>query len=366
MLLTKLDRYIAREILLTLLAVQLTLFVILVSNQALRVLAEVSAGTLPGGTVARLLALSAVKTFARLLPIAFFLGIILAMGRLYKDSEVVVMRACGVSDWALYRPVLLLGVPLVLLQLTASLYLVPWSVRSAELITDSARADAEVAGLRPGRFVTSRDGRITIFVEQLDGEGRMQGVFLHRSSGPLFSVERAGTGLQRSDPATGDRALVLEGGRRYEGAAGDARSRVIEYDRHAVLLQRRPAPTQIDRLGGLQTSVLAGIDDPRARTELAWRTAVPVAAGMLAVIAVPLSRVSPRQGRFGKLAAGVLVYIVYLNLLSIARAWMEQGVVGPVPGFWWVHLLAVAFAATLLAQQNRWLARWRHRREVAA
>lgn len=91
--------------------------------------------------------------------------------------------------------------------------------------------------------------------------------------------------------------------------------------------------------------------------EMQWRLSVPIATVLLALLAVPLSRSRPREGRYGRIAIGLLVFIIYLNLLSAAKAWTEEGAISPMLGLWWVHGCMVLFTLTLLGLQNRWLRR---------
>jgi lipopolysaccharide export system permease protein len=93
--------------------------------------------------------------------------------------------------------------------------------------------------------------------------------------------------------------------------------------------------------------------DPLHRAELQWRIGVPLSTIILAIFAVPLSRSQPRSGRYGRLAVGLLVFIIYFNLLSAAKAWVEKGELDPALGLWWVHGLVLLAALMLLAAQNQ-------------
>jgi lipopolysaccharide export system permease protein len=78
------------------------------------------------------------------------------------------------------------------------------------------------------------------------------------------------------------------------------------------------------------------------------------------VIAVPLSRLKPRQGRYARLWVAVVIYLVYSNLITLGRSWIEHGTVPASIGLWWTHGAVIA-AAALLVLGPRWLARLRHR-----
>jgi lipopolysaccharide export system permease protein len=360
--LNRLDRYIAREIAVSLTAVQIVLLLIMVSNQVLRVLGDVTAGTLPADAVATVLTGFSIKTFLRLLPISFYLGVILGLGRLYRDSEIVVMRACGVTDWDLLRPVAAVGLPVMLLSAAATLYVIPWADRIAEAATEAAAAELGLGALRPGRFTVADDGRITLFVEDIARDGRsLEGVFVENRGGARRGVERAEGGKSILDTRSGDRFLVLGPGVRYEGESGQATMRIIEYREHGILLREREPVVNLDRIRVKATAELMQSNRRADRVELQWRFSLPFATVALGLLALPLSRVSPRQGRFGKFAVGLLAFIVFMNLLGLNRAWMEKGLVGAFPGFWWIYVLGVVVAVMLMALQNRWLERWRYR-----
>jgi lipopolysaccharide export system permease protein len=102
----------------------------------------------------------------------------------------------------------------------------------------------------------------------------------------------------------------------------------------------------------MQTAGLFNSSDPAQVAELHWRLGIPLATLILAFMAVPLSKSQPRQGRYGRLAIGLLVYIIYLNLMTAGKAWLEQGTVSGSVGLWWVHALMLSFALVMLGMQN--------------
>lgn len=361
-MLNRLDRYVAREIAIAVIAVQLVLLLILVSNQVLRVLADVMAGVLPGEAVATVLASFSLKTFLRLLPVSFYLGVILGLGRLYRDSEIVVMRACGVSDGDLLRSVAVVALPVMLFSGVGSLHLIPWANRVAEAATEIAAGQLGIGAFRPGRFTGVGDDSVSMFVEGIAGDGRaLEQVFIENRAGPSVGVERAERGRLIEDARSGDRFLVLGPGVRYEGVPGQAAMRIIEYGEHGILLREQEPVVNLDRISGKANAELMASLRREDRVELHWRISQPFAILVLGLVALPLSRASPRQGRFGRIAVGLLTFIVFMNLVGLNRAWMEKGLIGLFPGFWWVYALGVVIALALLGRQNRWLDRWRLR-----
>ena len=181
----------------------------------------------------------------------------------------------------------------------------------------------------------------------------MHNVFLQRNvpDGSVQVVVAArGEQVVGEDPDS--RMLVLNDGRRYEGVPGAARFRVLEFGEHGIPYRLPGVEPEEPRPRALRTAELLHAGDPASVAELQWRLSVPLSTLLLGFLAVPLARSQPREGRYGRIAAGLLIFIVYFNLLSAAKAWTEAGRIAPELGLWWVHGGLFLFAVLLLAMQN--------------
>jgi lipopolysaccharide export system permease protein len=346
------DRYIVREVLLTLLAVTAILMLIVVSNRLTGYLTDAAEGALPGNVVFALLGLKAVGYLGLLLPLAFYLGIMLGLGRLYRDSEMAALAACGVGSARIYRALLLLAVPLVVLLSLLAFWLAPRAEALHTQIRDRALQTLDLSVLIAGRFRESSDGQRVIYVERLGDDRRsVKNVFVQSRDGELLGVVASEHAYQHTVAETGDRYIVLVDGYRYEGTPGQADFRVVEFERHGVRIQEATPAAAGNRLPERPTSQLLGSGRRADVAELQWRIAQPLALLLLMLLAVPLARATPREGRYGRVLFAVLVYIVYVNLMSVARIWLERGVTAPALGLWWVHALLLAFAVALLVRQ---------------
>jgi lipopolysaccharide export system permease protein len=354
-----LDRYIFREIAATWLAVTFVLLMILLTNQFARILGEVAKGKLPKGAVMDVIGLSAVQYLTVLVPIGLFLSIMLALGRLYRDSEMPAMMACRVGPSGVYRPLVWLTLPLVLGVAWLAIDLGPRALQTVERIGAEARREADLASIEPGRFTVFGPNNAVVYGERVTADGFMENVFLQRfvedDNGEANIVEvvvaERGEQVESDDPDI--RFLVLYNGRRYEGVPGTPQFRVVEFAEHGIpyrlpsLEPPEPEPRE------MPVSRLIRSTDPLHRAELQWRIGVPLSTIILAIFAVPLSRSQPRSGRYGRLALGLLVFIIYFNLLSAAKAWVEKGEVDPAVGLWWVHGLFLLAALVTLGVQDQ-------------
>jgi len=348
-----LDRYIFREIASTWLAVTAVLLTILLTNQFARVLGEVAKGKLPKGAAFDVIGLSAVQYLTVLVPIGLFLSIMLALGRLYRDSELPAMMACRVGPAGIYRPLTWLTIPLVIGVAWLAIDFGPSALVAVERIGAEARREADLASIEPGRFTVIGPDNAVVYGERVSSAGVMENVFMQRiTDDGVVEVVVAERGEQVASDDPDIRLLVLHNGRRYEGVPGTAQFRVVEFAEHGIPY-RLPSldPPELTA----QTMPVADLlrnRDAEHRAEWQWRVSVPLSTIILAIFAVPLARSQPRAGRYGRLAIGLLVFVIYFNLLSAARAWVERGEIDPNLGLWWVHGGALLAALTLLAVQN--------------
>ncbi len=346
------ERYLFREMATTLVAVTTVLFLIFISMWFARLLGQVAAGDLQLNVVFLLLALKSVDALVLLLPLSLFLAVLLAFGRLYKDSEMVAMLACGVSLLRVTRFVFWFGLGFGIIIGAVSLYYGPLAKVERYNMQEKLGASVGLESIAAGQFRELAGGEVIFYAERLSDSGdAMENVFIqgmHRGAENLLVAERAR--LREDD--RGGRYLVLENGYRYEGVPGRADFRIIHYRQHEIRVAEPKTVTEQEsnETATLSTLFLWASDDPGHKAELQWRLAMPLSAVLLALLAVFLSRTNPRQGRYGKFFLGILVYIIYSNLLAVARTWVERGKVDPLIGIWWVHGLLLLVVAVMMFQ----------------
>lgn len=350
-----LDRYIFREIAVTWLGVTMILLMILLTNQFARVLGDVAKGKLPRNAAFDVIGLSAAQYLTVLVPIGLFLAVMLALGRLYRDSEMPAMMACRVGPSGIYRPLLWLLLPLALGVAWLSIEGTPRALTKIELISAEARREADLASIEPGRFTVIGPDRAVVYGESISTEGLMEKVFLERQvegNGVEVVIAKRGEQVDSNDPNT--RMLVLHEGRRYEGVPGTAEFRVVEFLEHGIPYRLPSLQPADPRPRAMSFARLWTSDELQHIAERQWRLSVPISTVLLALLAVPLARSRPREGRYGRIAIGLLVFIVYFNLLSAAKAWTEEATISPSLGLWWVHGCVLLFTLVLLGLQNGW------------
>lgn len=346
------QRYLAREIIVTFLAVTLVLSLIYASATFLRFLGDVAGSDIPAGATLSILALKLLGSMGHLLPLSLYLAVLLGFGRLYRDQEMTALAACGIGPNQLLRIVLMLSAVIGAGIGAITLYAAPWAERQVLHIKADAEAQASFAGLAAGRFTSFRGANVVFYVERASEDTRqMERVFAHRRVDGVGYVLTADKAYLTVDEETGERFVIFVDGYRYEGTPGQADFKVTRYREHGLRIPAPEALTPEFRKATRPTQQIWTSDRADDRAELQWRLGVPASAVIMALLSVLLSKAKPRQGRYANLFTAIVIYMVYSNLLGVAEKWYEQGQTPPALGIWWVHGLALAFLLALYVKQ---------------
>jgi lipopolysaccharide export system permease protein len=277
------------------------------------------------------------------------------LGRLYRDSEMSALMACGVGPRAIYRPLTFFALLLAAIVGWLALIISPAAIREVQVIAQEARQRLDLRVLEAGRFISFDAQEAVMYAESISNEGVLENVFVQRRTGPDVEVIVAERAWQTDSSEENVKVLRFANGRRYEGQPGSPRFRMVSFAEHGIPFSLPASePIEFESESRPLTDLL-GADDPFDKAELQWRISVPLAVIVLMILAVPLSRSAPRQGRYGGLAAGVLIYIIYVDLLAAAKVWVEREQISVYLGLWWVHVLFLIIGLLLLARQFGYL-----------
>ncbi|EPC01961.1 permease [Litchfieldella anticariensis FP35 = DSM 16096] len=351
-------RYLTREILLTMSAVAGVLLLVIMGSRFIRYFTDAAEGEIPASILGTLM-LFHLPGFAELiLPLALFLGILLAYGQLYLNSEITVLVACGTSPNRLLTISLVPAVLIAVLVGMCSLWLTPAGALHNERLIAEQQSRLDFTALAPGRFQDFGEGRTAYTEALVDNQTRMQEVFIserqrRRDGTPESVVTRASGGYQTVDEDTGSRFLVLTDGERYSVDPGRAEAERLEFDTYAVRLSRVDAGDDLESPEYATTLALFSDESPEASAQLHWRFSLPLMVLILTLLAQPLSKVNPRQGRFAKLLPAIFLHISYLSLMLAAMDAIGRGSLSPLIGMWPIHGVYLLLGLWLMQRFQR-------------
>ncbi|MBV1879878.1 MAG: LPS export ABC transporter permease LptF [Pseudomonadales bacterium] len=335
-------KYFAKEVFFTMFAVAGVVLVISMGWRFSGYLNQAASGTLTRDILFLIMGYRLPGFLEMIIPVSFFLAIMLSYGRLHVDSEMVVLESCGMSPLKLIAITLGLSAIVMLFAAVTSLWLKPHGEAEVEILFADQRNKTEFDMLAPGRFQTLRSGARVTYAERLDGKGELAGVFINEQVRGNVSSNRDTVTVQADRGATivdanGNRFLVLKEGTRYNGVPGTRDYQVILYEEYGQLIEKQQAPRRERRRTAIPTGDLIEAPTTKNLSELQWRISVVLMIPVIGVMAIPLSRVNPRQGRYTRLVPGMILCFLYIVSLSAARSAIEKGQFPLLPGLGWVH-----------------------------
>ncbi len=356
----KLDRYLSAEFARAVFATLVVLGMVSLGGVFADLIGEMASGKVPPGLLLSQLGLRMLGYLPLILPLALLLGLLLAVGRLYRDSEMHVLHALGVGPRRMLPALGVVVLPVLAVIATCSLWLAPWANQLAHGMVIEANKNLLVAGLEPGRFTPMANGGVAYAgVMSTDGT-KLERVFIYRERGDRLDVATARAGELYRD--RGARVLALLDGFRVDGPVHgkDLDFRLMRYARNEMQLPEPDGPREPDSPEYKSTRALLWDAGAPARAELHWRIAPTLLALAFALLAVPLGRSSPRQSRHGAMLLAFLAYLVGIFLMILGTQWLATGRLPLAAGLWWLLLPMLGLGITLyLRDGSLTRIRWR-------
>lgn len=349
-------RYLIAEVFKSQLSIFLVLMTIFTSQKFVRILADASEGDIPSQVVASVILLNLPQLTGLILPLSVFLGILLAYGRLYADSEMTIFHACGVSEWYVTRVTLVFTSIMAIITAAVTLYFSPMAAEYEYQVTEQAEAKSGLSAIIAGRFQETGNAKSVIFVEGINSDNtQLQKVFVAQMPGRQddnqhnqeATIVYAESGTVKEE-LSGAQKLVLSSGRRYQGEVDQPAYEIVEFGQYEIQIREQEVERKRRKLSAIPTLSLLNDDELDAAAELHWRIAIPVAVLILTFIAVPMSAVKPRQGKFAKMMPALGIYLLYFVLLIVGKSAIDDGKVPPTIGLWWVHVTALFIGSFLI------------------
>jgi len=342
-----LQRYMWRELALSFLGVTGALLAILLVYESGAVLARAAEQQYPAAVVLRLFVFGFVQNISLLLPFGCLLAVVLAFGRLYQDNEMVAAQACGLGRRRLLLTVLGVALPVAALSTWLSLELAPAAARQESSLRAEALRAALSVPIAPGQFRSLSGGRVVVYARGNNAAGELQDVFIRRGFGERVETTVARTARTVLSDDGMSQTITLHDGERIEGVPGGAVQRIMRFAEQSIPVVLPPAGNARQRSSELSTSQLRAAASGPAQAELQLRLSWPLMTLALAGCAFSLARLRPRQGRFARVWIAVVWFAFYVAGVQVAVTYVERGVIGGMPGAWWVHLLFAGLALWL-------------------
>ncbi len=352
------DRYIIREIIKPTITIGTVLVCIFGCYISTRYGEDAVNGLLPGSSVLQLILLRIVIALEILLPTTLYLSVVIALSRLSKDAELIAMFACGISMARVVKSVFLVSIMGGIIVACLSLFIRPWAWNQFFLVKAEAAANFDLRRMQGGNFYKTGDR--VIFADTVDQQHRAHRVFIATGRENSLQIIYADKATQYIDPSTQRPVLVFQDGHLYEFSDASEKGLIFDFENSTMPLQPKNIIQQEFKVKAAPTATLIHSKDLEEIAELQWRLNAPVSIILLALLGIPLSRSSPRQGKYVNAPVAIAIFAVYYNFNVLTKKWVAQGVIGIIPGIWWGQIL-LAVLIGLLVWQPSFALPWRKR-----
>jgi len=353
------DRYIMREIIKPTMIICIVLVFIFGCYIATRFWEDAVHGLLTGVTVFQLILLRIIIACEVLLPTTFYLSVVIALGRLYHNGEITAMFAGGITMARITRAVFSLSLLVAAIVAVLSLSIRPWAWTQFFLLKTQAEAQFDLTRMQSGNFYEVSDGDRVIFADQVDPrEGRAEGVFILNKKKTSLQIIYADRAAQHTIKTNPNPLISFSNGNLYEFSDSGRKGVIIQFENASMPLRPDNPILPEHKVKAAATSALVPAKNLEETAELEWRIITPISTILLALLAIPLSRSSPRQGRRTGALLAIAIFAVYYNFSAITKKLVSQGVIAVLPGIFWGQLLLLA-CLVLLAWRPAFVRHWR-------
>jgi lipopolysaccharide export system permease protein len=328
------------------------LIIIFAGYSAVRLLNDAINGLLSGEMVVTLVALKVLIALEVLLPVTLYLAVVLSLSRMYTDYEITALQASGIGQRRVIISVFFLALVLGLVVNQLSLHGRPWAYEKIYDLETRGANEFDIAKVEAGRFYEMGND-LVFFAEELDqAKNKASNVWVWQTGPDNRKVTTAKSARQITDSAKGQKAIVFQEGYHYTLNLRAGSDHLMQFQENTLQLTSTRVPPAKYRRKAATTEHLSQSELPADIAELQWRRSTGISTILMALLAIPLSRVAPRSSKYGKVTAAIVLFFVFYNLSLIAKTWVEKRMVAPMPGIWWVTSLHAALVLYLLPIQN--------------
>ena len=356
-------RYLVKETLKTQGAILFILLLIFFSQKLIRILSSAIEGNIPRDLIMPLLVLGVSNMADLILPLSLFLGVLVTFGRLYSDSEMVAMHACGVKKNLNYQVVFFLCIFTCALTTINCLWFGPWSSLKQDQLVENAKINPSLAGLLAGQFQQTPDGNSVIYISNVD-KNNLENVFIAKinpKDNQRPSIIIANKGKTGND-AQGNQIITLDDANRYEGTAQLKDFRITNFHNYMGIIKPKELDSNNDEINDVQQLGLTDLYETKtikSEAEFYWRLTLIISVPLMAFLVIPLSISNPRQGRLAQILPALLLYLVYFLLASSIKANAGKGRLDPALWFYIINLGYFILAIILNCWDNLFMRKLR-------
>ena len=325
---------------------------LMLSYSALTLVADAESELVPQNLLMVLIFSRSLASFELFLPLALYITLLIGLGKLYSEHEIVAMHASGIGIFGIIKSLLPLILIVTTLTAFVSLVIRPWAYDLRYEAKHEAEQIYDFDRLEKGYFYANEDNGKVYFVKDVEQKGEIKrGLFIYHPKEDYAQVIYADVTTQEQvNPATKP-ILNFKDGSLFRSSHNDKDDLVIDFKNLTVVSEDDTVEEREFKVKAASNSYLSSSQLSDEIAEYQWRLVSAFKAFFLILIAILLAKTSPRQGNYGKLVFGILVFFIVHAVSLVARTWIEQGSIPPYPGLWFIMFILI-FVTLGLGKRN--------------
>ncbi|MDA7821340.1 LptF/LptG family permease [Gammaproteobacteria bacterium] len=338
-----LSKSLNTEVLKTSSSILMILFLLVVGSRFVGYFEKAAEGLMDPSLIFSVIFLRFPDFITLLIPLSFFLGILISISRLYAEREIYGYISVGLSQLDLVKFLAPQAFIYFFITLILSLYVAPYTKALSQEIMSIDSFEEQIESMKPDKIYSFEDGRVFIYAKAIN-DGVLEDV-------KIFRTDDNGSNLIMAEQLRvnkDNRQLELDfkSGVFYKGIFSDQRQVISSFEKFIS-----PVDRDIDRVSGLSMAKIFDYSAESEKANLQWNISIPATLIILLFLGVYMGAVKPRQGRLSVILPGMLIYIAYLSLLILGRESLSSNPSSGI-GLWWIHLVFGLLAILYIFKDN--------------
>jgi lipopolysaccharide export system permease protein len=338
-----LSKSLNMEVLKSSLSILLIFFLLVVGSRVVGYFEQAAEGYIDPSIIMSVVALRFPDFITLLIPLSFFLGILITVSRLYAEREIYGFFSIGLAPIDLVRFLAPQAIIYFLITLILSLYVAPYTKALSQEMLSIDSFEEQIEALQSKKLFSLKDGSGFIYVEDAE-ETSLKGVKLFQPNGDNSFLVLADELIVKENG--NDLDLNFLDGSLYKGIFSNSSQLVSTFGEFKLSLDGN-----VNQISGVSLSKIFDYSSTSDSASLQWSISIPFTIIVLLLMGVYMGAVKPRQGRFSVILPGMLVYVTYLSLLIYGRESIADNPSSGI-GLWWVHLLFCLFTVCYIFKDN--------------
>ncbi|MDB0065938.1 LptF/LptG family permease [Gammaproteobacteria bacterium] len=325
-----LSKSLNMEVLKTSSSILMILFLLVVGSRFVGYFEKAAEGLMDPSIIFSVIFLRFPDFITLLIPLSFFLGILISISRLYAEREIYGYISVGLSQLDLVKFLAPQAFIYFSITLMLSLYVAPYTKALSQEIISIDSFEEQIESMKPDKIYSFEDGRAFIYAKAINDDV-LEDVKMFRTDdngSNLIIAEQL-----RVNKINRQLELDFKSGVFYKGIFSEQRQVTSSFENFISPIER-----DVDRVSGLSMSKIFDYSAESEKANFQWNISIPATLIILLFLGVYMGAVKPRQGRFSVILPGMLIYIAYLSLLILARESLSTNPTSGI-GLWWIHLI---------------------------